>query len=658
MKTLGFVLAFFWSGLARGQFSESQVGVMGQLDDVSTITPAENELAPWRITAQRAGHVNLRNTAGTEVGTSGAPLRTDPTGTTTQPVSGTVTSNQGTQGTSTSPWYVNFRNAAGTEIGTAAAPVRTDPTGTTTQPVSVASLPLPSGAATEATLAKLPITQGAAVGSNSGPLVQGATTTASPSYTTATINPLSLTLAGALRVDGSAVTQPISAASLPLPAGAATSALQTTGNTTLTTISGQLPATLGAKTTANSLAVNIASDQTVPVSASSLPLPTGASTAANQSTEITALQILDDVPAAMNAAFSKGDTIMGQLDDTSTTTATEDNVAPVRITAQRAAHTNLRNVSGTEIGTSGAPIRTDPTGTTTQPVSQGTAAALSGAWPVKVTDGTNTMPTMDAVGRAGFQKVTDGTNTAAVKAASTAPVATDPALVVVQSPNGNQATAANQSTEITALQLIDNPVGSLAPGTAGTSSYLAGCVYNSAGVTLTNGQQAACQVTATGALRVDADFSKSSPSYSGVKARYIDMNVASGGVARGTGIASTSTYTVLFNYSGTGNLFAFLVGFEGNLIGADNFIIKLEIDSTIIFEVDTNDIGTANLYNLNAVGDEVAMGFSLASNVLRFTSPKSGGLYYASSVKVSIKKGTSATSKQFRAGSVYLTKET
>jgi hypothetical protein len=70
---------------------------------------------------------------------------------------------------------------------------------------------------------------------------------------------------------------------------------------------------------------------------------------------------------------------------------------------------------------------------------QGTTAALSGAWPVKITDGTNTLPTMDAVGRAGFQKVTDGTNTAAVKAASTAAIATDPALVVAISPNNSVA---------------------------------------------------------------------------------------------------------------------------------------------------------------------------------------------------------------------------
>lgn len=86
-------------------------------------------------------------------------------------------------------------------------------------------------------------------------------------------------------------------------------------------------------------------------------LPTGAATSANQSTEITSLQILDDVPTAQNGALVKGTPIMGQLDDTSTTAATEDNVAAVRITAQRAVHTNLRNNAGTEVGTTAAPVK-------------------------------------------------------------------------------------------------------------------------------------------------------------------------------------------------------------------------------------------------------------------------------------------------------------
>lgn len=67
-------------------------------------------------------------------------------------------------------------------------------------------------------------------------------------------------------------------------------------------------------------------------------------------------------------------------------------------------------------------------------VTQSTAAAASGAWPVKVTD---------------------GTNVAAVKAASTAPTATDPAQVVALSPNGAQATAALQTTGNTSLSAIN-----------------------------------------------------------------------------------------------------------------------------------------------------------------------------------------------------------
>lgn len=52
------------------------------------------------------------------------------------------------QSTSTGSLHSNLRNNAGTEVGTSGAPLRTDPTGTTTQPVSAASLPLPAGAAT------------------------------------------------------------------------------------------------------------------------------------------------------------------------------------------------------------------------------------------------------------------------------------------------------------------------------------------------------------------------------------------------------------------------------------------------------------------------------------------------------------------------------
>lgn len=55
----------------------------------------------------------------------------------------------------------------------------------------------------------------------------------------------------------------------------------------------------------------------------------------------------------------------------------------------------------------------------------------------QVDAGGNVAPVGDTVARAPFVKLTDGTNTAAVKAASTAPVAADPAEVVSLSPNGN-----------------------------------------------------------------------------------------------------------------------------------------------------------------------------------------------------------------------------
>lgn len=102
-------------------------------------------------------------------------------------------------------------------------------------------------------------------------------------------------------------------------------------------------------------------------------LPTGAATSANQTAEITALQIIDDIAHVQNGTLSKGVPMMGQLDDTSTIVATEDAVAVTRITAQRAIHTNLRSVAGTELATSGNPLRIDPTGTTPQPVTQSTS---------------------------------------------------------------------------------------------------------------------------------------------------------------------------------------------------------------------------------------------------------------------------------------------
>lgn len=115
-----------------------------------------------------------------------------------------------------------------------------------------------------------------------------------------------VTLANALKVDGSAVTQPVSAASLPLPSGASTSANQVTELASLASIDDKLPGTLGQKASALSLAVVFASDQSaLSVSAvqsgtwninnisGTISLPTGASTSALQTSGNSSLSSID-----------------------------------------------------------------------------------------------------------------------------------------------------------------------------------------------------------------------------------------------------------------------------------------------------------------------------------------------------------------------------
>lgn len=99
-------------------------------------------------------------------------------------------------------------------------------------------------------------------------LMGGIYNSSAPTLTNGQQGSLQLTAGALLKVDGSGVTQPVSAASLPLPTGAATSALQTTGNSTLTAIDAGIPAALGQTTMSASMPVTVASDQsTIPTKA-------------------------------------------------------------------------------------------------------------------------------------------------------------------------------------------------------------------------------------------------------------------------------------------------------------------------------------------------------------------------------------------------------
>ncbi len=127
---------------------------------------------------------------------------------TIQPVSGTVTANQGTAAAVAGAWPTKITDGVDTALVTAAGALQVDGSAVT-QPVSgtvTANIGTTGGLALDATL------------------TGGAQTT----RITDGVDTANVTAAGALQVDGSAVTQPISAAALPLPAGASTAANQTT----------------------------------------------------------------------------------------------------------------------------------------------------------------------------------------------------------------------------------------------------------------------------------------------------------------------------------------------------------------------------------------------------------------------------------------------
>lgn len=105
------------------------------------------------------------------------------------------------------------------------------------------------------------------------------------------------------------------------------------------------------------------------------------------------------------------------------------------------------------IGTAGT---ASPQVLTVQGIASGVAQPVSGTVTVNaLPTGTNTI---------GSVKVTDGTNTAAVKAASTAPVASDPAVVVSISPNSvnanGRATPANSAPVVLAKQTYNTVAAS------------------------------------------------------------------------------------------------------------------------------------------------------------------------------------------------------
>jgi epidermal growth factor receptor substrate 15 len=362
-----------------------------------------------------------------------ALLETGPTGSAIPPVSMQVAGSDGT----------NLRTLRTGTDGT----VRTDPTGTTAQPITdnAGSLTVDSP--------QLPSVLGQTTASGSLPVVLASDQSSVP---------VAIQGTPTVSVSNFPATQPVSATSLPLPTGAATAAKQPslgtagTPSTDVLTVQGSASMTAikvdgsaatqpvsGSVSVSNFPATQPVSGSvsvsnfpaTQPVSATSLPLPTGAATETTLATLLT------------GSAFTARVNTLGQK--------TSANSTPVVLSSDQSSIPVAATIQGTPtVSVSNFPA--------TQPVS-GTVTANVGTTNGLALDATLTGGTVRS-------KITDGTNNAAVKPASTAPTATDPALVVTISPNStvsvtgtvtetNASIGSNNATSPTSSTLVGGSDG-------------------------------------------------------------------------------------------------------------------------------------------------------------------------------------------------------
>lgn len=314
---------------------------------------------------------NLRFTSSggsVEAGTASNPLRIDPTGTTIQPVSGTVTANAGTgtftiSGTVTAnqggTWTVQPGNTQNTT-----AWLTQDAADGPVSPGTVASKSILIGGQFNTSLPTLANTQQAALQvDSSGRLLVGSIASALPT--------------GA-NVIG-AVTQ---------SAGPWTQNITQFGSSNVVTGTGASGAGIPRVTVANDSNILATQSGTWTVQPGNT-----ANTTPWLVTVSTALPTGSNTIGAVTQASGPWTQNITQFGGSAVVTGTGASGSGIpRVTVA-----NDSNILATQSGT--------------WTVAQGTAAALSGAWPIKLTDGTNTAPTMDAAARAGYMRITDGTNT-------------------------------------------------------------------------------------------------------------------------------------------------------------------------------------------------------------------------------------------------------
>lgn len=393
-------------------------------------------------------------------------LRVDGSGV-TQPVSGTITANAGTG---------NF-----TVVQATAANLNATVTGTVT-----ANIGTTNGLALDASVNGILVAQGSSTSGEKGPLIQGAVTTAAPTYTTAQTSPLSLTTAGALRVDGSGVTQPVSGTVTANQGGAPWSQNITQfGGVNISTGTGASGTGIPRVTVANDSNILATQSGTWTVQPGNTANTTPWLTTINQGGNSAAVKAASTAAAAAdpslvvglspNSPLPTGTNNIGSVNNVQTaestaawTSATANNTAlALTVTGYGTVTVTLNQgttitggavtfeASDTVAGTNWYPVSMMQTSSATVPASTYTLVANTNiAFQTNVAGfiqfrvrlspaitGTGTVNVGIAANASAFDLeqasyLTDGTNgPVAVKAASTAPVAADKALVVTMSPN-------------------------------------------------------------------------------------------------------------------------------------------------------------------------------------------------------------------------------
>lgn len=287
--------------------------------------------------------------------------------------------------------------------------------------------------------------------------VGGSVTTSSPTYTTGTLNALSLTTAGAIRIDGSAVTQPVSLSGTVTVVGDAASGSAVAGNPVLIAGSDGTDArTISTDASGHAIVLGAQTAET-----------TAAWTSATSANATATLTVTGYGTIAVT--LNQGTTITGGvLTFEVSDTAAGTNWYPIGVISS---YSSIPTSTYTLVASTNIAFQMNISAFIQFRVRLSTVISGTGTVNVGIAANYTSAP----IENQQFTLITDGTHgPAAVKAASTAAVATDPALVVAISPNNTiSLAAAADATATGALGALNATVQITTAGYSSTGMQLA-----------------------------------------------------------------------------------------------------------------------------------------------------------------------------------------